>query len=165
MRHLVQTAVILSLVVVAACATMSNVDPPDVTLVDLQVGDVTVFETSLTATVRITNPNPEPLAVEGASFKLELDGRKIGSGTSSDVVVVPRLDSATLQVSFHLNNLSAVTRLRSVLEHDVVNWGLRGKVFIGGTYGTRSLAVEHAGRIDLEDRPLGQSTQPPLNVP
>jgi len=141
---------------VSGCASMSSVEAPDVTLVDLQVGDITVFETSLTATVRITNPNPDPLDIDGASFKLELDGRKIGTGTSSDALIVPRLDSATIEVNFHLNNIAAVTRLRSMLDHEVVDWGLRGKVFVRGAYGTRSLRVEHAGRIDLDAPTLPQ---------
>jgi LEA14-like dessication related protein len=152
MNHAVKLLSCLSMVVLAGCASMGPVEPPDVTLVNLEVTEVTPFETTLEAEVRIINPNPDPLAVEGASFKLELLDHKIGTGTSSATATVPALDSATVPVTFRLNNVAAVSRLRTVLEAEALDWRLRGTVFARNASGGRmSLEVEESGRLSFDD--------------
>jgi LEA14-like dessication related protein len=162
MNHAVKLLSCLSMVVLAGCASMGPVEPPDVTLVNLEVTEVTPFETTLEAEVRIINPNPDPLAVEGASFKLELLDHKIGTGTSSATATVPALDSATVPVTFRLNNVAAVSRLRTVLEAEALDWRLRGTVFARNASGGRmSLEVEESGRLSFDDMTTsGRSTAP-----
>jgi len=162
MHHAVKLLSSVSIVVLAGCASMEPVEPPDVTLVNLEVTEVTPFETTLEAEVRIINPNPEPLAVEGSSFKLEILDRKIGTGTSSATVTVPGLDSATVPVTFRLNNVAAVSRLRTILDADALDWRLRGTVFVRrGAGGRMNLKVEESGRLSLGDAATtGRSTAP-----
>jgi LEA14-like dessication related protein len=162
MNNIARMMSLLSMVVVAGCASMEPVEPPDVTLVNLEVTEVTTFETTLEAEVRIINTTPDPLAVEGASFKLELLDHKIGTGTSSASVVVPRLDSATVPVTFRLNNVAAVSRLRAILEAESLDWRLRGTVYARRDSGGRmSLKVEESGRLSLDDMTsTGSSTAP-----
>ena len=162
MNHAMKSLSLLSLTVLAGCASMEPVEPPDVTLVNVQVTEVTPFETTLEAEVRIINPNPDPLAVEGASFKLELLDRKIGTGTSSTATTVPALDSATVPVIFRLNNVAAVSRLRTIMEAEVLDWSLRGTVFARRASGGRmNLKVDESGRLSLDDMTsTGSSTAP-----
>ncbi len=156
MHHALKLLSSVSIVVLAGCASMEPIEPPDVTLVNLEVTEITPFETTLEAEVRIINPNPEPLAVEGSSFKLELLDRKIGTGTSSARVTVPGLDSATVPVTFRLNNVAAVSRLRTVLEAEALDWRLRGTVFASrGGGGRMNLKVEESGRLSLGDSATG----------
>jgi len=162
MHHAVKLLSFVSIVVIAGCASMEPVEPPDVTLVNLEVTEVTPFETTLEAEVRIINPNPEPLAVEGSSFKLELLDHKIGTGTSSARVTVPGLDSATVPMTFRLNNVAAVSRLRMFLEAEALDWRLRGTVYARRPTGGRmNLKVEESGRLSLDDSTMsGRSTAP-----
>jgi LEA14-like dessication related protein len=146
----------------AGCASMETLEPPGVTLVDIRSVEMTVFETTLEAKLRITNPNPEPLAVEGAAFKLYLDGKKVGSGTSPERVEVPRLSSALLRATVHINNASALLRLKEILEEQELHYGLRGKLYVARPNGTARIRIEREGRLDLE-RPLG--TPDSLNTP
>jgi LEA14-like dessication related protein len=135
----------------AACASTDPVEQPDVTLVDLRVGEVTVFETTLHAVVRVVNPSPEPLELEGASFKLDLEGRKIASGTAAASLSVPRLDSATMPVTFHVNNIAAFSKLRAVIEEEGFGWRLRGVLYSTGSWGRSRIRVERSGRLDLDE--------------
>jgi LEA14-like dessication related protein len=135
------------------CASMDTLEPPEVTLVDIRSVEMTVFETTLETKLRVTNPNPEPLAVEGAAFKLYLDGKKVGSGTSPDRVEVPRLSSALLRATVHINNASALLRLKEILEERELHYGLRGKLFVTRPNGTARIKIEREGRLDL-DQPL-----------
>ena len=128
---------------------MNTVEPLEVTLVDLEVTDITVFETTLAAKLRVTNPNPEAFTIQGASFKLYLEDTKVGSGTSNETFAVERLDSTVIDVLFHLNNASAILRLKDILEDDEVRYGIRGGLFMQGTFGSKKIKVEQTGHIDL----------------
>ncbi len=141
--------VLVALAVLTGCASLERAESPDVTLVDLRITDVTVFETSLEATVRVTNPNPEPLEIEGASFKLRLNGHKVGAGTAPAAATVAALDSVTVEARFHLSNLAALRRLQELLESEAVEYGLESRLFVRRPWGRSTLRAATSGRIDL----------------
>ena len=160
-----RTLVVATLFAVGAlsCTSMGSIEPLDVTLADLEVTEVTVFETTLVAKLRITNPNPEPFAIEGASFKLYLEDKKVGMGTSKESFTVDRLDSSVVDVLFHINNASALLRIKDILEDDNVSYGIRGGLFTQGAFGTKKLKVEKTGQIDLENRSPIDADRPDIN--
>ena len=159
--HLSAAAAALAIAIAAAaCSSLSPIEPLQLTLADLEVSEVTLFETTLLARLRVTNPNPEPFAVDGASFKLTLDGRKVGSGTTPGSFNVGRLDSVVVEAVFHINNASAVLRLKDVLQQKVVSYGITGSLFTQGTFGTRRIRVDKEGRLDL-----GEPILPPAEGP
>jgi LEA14-like dessication related protein len=143
--------VVAFLAAVLGCSTMSSLEPMEVTLTDLDVTEVTVFETSLVAKLRITNPNPDPITIDGASFKLYLEDKKVGSGTTKESFVVDRLDSNVIDVVFHINNASALLRLKDIFDDNDVNYGVRGALFTEGAFGTKKIRIEKTGHLDLSD--------------
>jgi len=144
---------------------MGSIEPLEVTLANLNVTEVTVFETTLVAKLRITNPNPEAFAIEGASFKLYLEDKKVGMGTSKESFTVDRLDSYVVDVVFHMNNASALLRLKDILEDKdkEVSYGVRGGLYTQGAFGTKKLKVEKTGRIDLEKMGSLENERPDIN--
>jgi LEA14-like dessication related protein len=142
-------AVALSVVAFAACTSMGSLEPPAVTLAGVEPTEVTMFETTVRVKLRISNPNPEPLTLEGASFKLRLEGQKIGQGLSSETVVIDRLDSTLLDVTFHVNNAVALLQLKEILEQEAVDYGIRAVLYTQGSWGTKKLKVEKEGRFDF----------------
>jgi LEA14-like dessication related protein len=153
----------LLLVNVLSCTSMGSIEPLDVTLANLKVTEVTVFETTLMAQLRITNPNPEAFTIDGASFKLYLEDKKVGTGTSKESFTVDRLDSSVVDVIFHINNASALLRIRDILESDDVSYGVRGGLYTQGTFGTKKLKVEKTGRIDLKNMGSLETDRPGIN--
>jgi LEA14-like dessication related protein len=147
------------------CTSMGSIEPLDVTLANLEVTEVTVFETTLVAKLRITNPNPEAFTIEGASFKLYLEDKKVGTGTSNESFTVDRLDSHVVDVVFHMNNVSALLRLKDILEDEDkdVSYDVRGGLYTQGAFGTKKLKVEKTGRIDLRNMGPIDADQPDLN--
>ena len=131
------------------CSTMASLEPLEVTLSDIEIPEVTVFETTLVAKLRITNPNPEGLTIDGGSFKLYLDDKKIGTGMTSETFTVDRLDSTVVDAVFHINNASAILRLKDIFQEKEVSYGVRGSLFTQGSFGTKKIKVEKTGRIDL----------------
>jgi len=145
------------------CTSMGSIEPLEVTLANLNVTEVTLFETTLVAKLRITNPNPDAFTIEGASFKLYLEDKKIGMGTSKESFTVDRLDSSVIDVIFHINNASALLRINDILEDDDVSYGIRGSLYTQGAFGTKKLKIEKMGRIDLKNRVPLETDRPDIN--
>ena len=110
-----------------------------------------MFATTVQVKLRVSNPNPEPMTLEGASFRLRLEGHKIGQGLSKESVVIDRLDSALLNVTFHVNNAVALLQLREIFQQEAVDYGIRAVLYTKGSWGTKKLKVEREGRFELEN--------------
>jgi LEA14-like dessication related protein len=141
---------------------MGSLEPLEVTLSNIQIPEVTVFETTLVANLRITNPNPEALTIDGGSFKLYLDDKNIGTGTTSETFTVERLDSTVVDAVFHINNASAILRLKDIFMENEVSYGVRGTLFTRGSFGTKKIKVEKTGRIDLTEMQPPATDEPDL---
>ena len=149
----VMTVAILIAAAGLGCASATDVEPLSVTLTNLEFTDVTVFETTLVAKLRITNPNPEAFEFEGASFTLYLEGKKVGTGTSPHPFTAPRLDSSLIDVTFHINNASALLRLKTILANEQITYSVRGTLFTAGSFGGGKIKVEREGTLDLDEMP------------
>ena len=73
------------MVLASGCATLTDFDPPRVTMESLRAlpteGAVPRFEIKL----RVTNPNTDALDIAGVSYSLELLGRELLHGVTRDV--------------------------------------------------------------------------------
>ncbi len=135
----------------AGCASLGLIEP-EVTLVNLEFTDLTLFETSGVFTVRLANENPEPLVVDGGVYNLYLGGWKIGKGLSDRRLEVPPLSTATDEIELHLSNLAIATQLRSIWESRVFDYELKARIYLQRPYGRRTMRIESAGRFDLDAR-------------
>ncbi len=151
--------------VAAGCATTTALEEMEITLADLQFTEATLFETTMVARMRVANPNPDPLAFEGASFKLYLDDRKVGTGMAPEPFTVDALATTVVDVTFHLNNATAIFRIVDVLKDKrEVAYGVRGSLFTDSALGRRKLKVEKMGTFDLENLEVPQSIEPPSDT-
>ncbi len=152
----------LLLAAVAGCVSSGAIEDLEVTLSGLQFTDTTLFETTMVATIRVANPNPDPISFEGASFKLYLDDRKVGTGLVPEPFTVDGLGSTVVNATFYVNNATAVFRIVDVLrEKREISYGVRGSLFTDGTFGRRALRVERMGRLDLEHLEVPQAVDRP----
>lgn len=142
-------ALVLLTLFLAGCASMGG-EPPQVTLTNLEAVEATMFETTFKATVRITNVRPDPIQAKGMAIKLYLGGVKIGTGTSPEVLEVPALGSATTVLTIHVNNVAVLTRIKPILETKVIDYAMKGKLYVAARWGTSSLKLAGSGRLDLQ---------------
>jgi len=146
--------VFVAMVLVSGCATTGGLIPPDVSLVNVELVDATLFESTFNLEVRIANDNPEPLTLDGAVVKLELDGRKFGRGTSAERIEVPRMGSVVQQMELHLSHVALATKIRDVIESKAVNYSMRGYVYVlKPSGGTKRVPIEREGSLDLSGGP------------
>ena len=139
----------LILIVVDRLRFFGLLAKPEITLVDLDLTDLTLFETSGIFTVRLANENPEPLAVSGGVYNLYLGGWKIGKGLSNHAIEIPALGTATDEVELHLSNLAIATQIRSLYESGIVDYRIKAKIYIERSYGRRSMTINNEGRFDF----------------
>lgn len=142
-------AALLLCVPLASCTTL-GLAPPDITLVNLEFKDLTLFETSGVFTVRLANENPEPLVVEGGAYSLYLGGIRVGKGLSDHRLEVPPLGTATDDVELFVNNLAMATRLKEIFDTGVADYQIKAKVYVRGSYGRRTLKVTQSGQFDFK---------------
>jgi LEA14-like dessication related protein len=158
----VGTTAVVALFAVAmttGCATTDALEEMEITLTDLQFTEATLFETTMVAKIRVTNPNPDPLAFEGASFKLYLDDRKVGTGLAPDPFSTEGLDTTIVPVTFYLNNATALLRVVDVLKDKrEVGYGVKGSLFMDSSWGRRKLKVEKMGSLDIENLEVPEAT-------
>lgn len=141
---------VIAAVAVSGCVTTDPMEPPGVTLVDLDIVDATLFESTLDVAVRISNDNPEPVVIDGAVIKLELNGIKVGKGASDERVELPRLGSVVRRVELHMNHLAMATRIKGIIEAKVLDYGVTGKVYVVRPSGSvRGMSFESRGQLDL----------------
>jgi len=137
---------------ITGCATVEPFTAPDVTLVDVRFEELTVFETSGTFTVRLSNENPEPMVVDGAVYKLYLGGQKVGKALSDARIELPRLGSSVYEVDVYINNVALVARLLTLGQEKGLDYTIQGKLYVERPYGTRRLRFSRDGRIDFDAR-------------
>ena len=143
------------------CSSTDELEEMGVTLTNIEFKDSTLFEAVMVATIRVSNPNPEPFEFEGESFKLILDDRKVGTGLAPDAFAVDRLGTTTVDVTFHINTATAMFRVIDVLrDQREINYGIQGALFVTTSYGRRKLKVNKMGTLDLENLDVPQSIEP-----
>ena len=156
-RSLSCLLVVASLV---GCTSLGLVQPPGVTLVNLQFTDLTVFETTGRLTLRLTNENPEALTIEGGAFTLFLNGAKVGKGLTSELMEVPSFESTVQDVPIYINNLALANRLIEILEQPQVDYRIRARLRLKVPYGTRRLNSEYRGTFSANERESPRSLVP-----
>lgn len=135
--------------VASGCSSTAQLEPLGVNLVNLEVQEITLFEASLVAEVRITNPNPDPIEITGGSLKLLLDGKKAGTALAREPFEVAAFDSTLVDMFVTVNTASAVTRIPMLLEKDSISYGVSGAFYSDGPFGRVRHAVERSGALDL----------------
>lgn len=164
-RRLALAGVLGGLVVALGCTSLEPMEPLGVNLVDLELQEITLFEATLMAKIRVSNPNPDPLQFSGGSLKLLLNDRKIGTAMTSRAFAVAGFESTVIDMTVHVNTASAITRIPALLEQDKVSYGVRGALYSQGSFGTHKHLVERSGSLDLgalgEDAPSAAAPSTP----
>jgi LEA14-like dessication related protein len=135
----------------AGCASISNDDSVQVSLVNLTSGDATPWETTLVFTVRIQNAMPDAIIVTGGAHKIYLDGSYIGQGLSNSRVEIPRLGDATQEVTVRLHNWTLARALVEISKKGDVQYEVRSTIYIDRGGHNSTIKTSRQGSMSLKD--------------
>ncbi|HYH47059.1 MAG TPA: LEA type 2 family protein [Thermoanaerobaculia bacterium] len=144
-RRLFGAVLILISVLISGCSAFDLVRP-EVSLADIRLADVSLLETTVVLTLRIVNGNSFPLSLEGAVYDLSIDGQRVGRGSSSAPLDVPRLSSATHDITLHLRNSEVLRALRNALSGGGVDYRIEARHWVDTPLGRRAIDTVGQGR-------------------
>ena len=151
---------LLAAILVGACALLpTGLEPPRVSLVNIEPQAMTLFEQRYRVSIRIQNPNPQPLRLRGLSYRLDLNGRELASGVGRSAAEIPGLGEAVVTTELLSSVFALVEQLR-LLEASggALRYSLEGTLHLAG--GQR-LPFQRRGEIDFRPPPPGPSTGSP----
>ena len=131
---------------------LKPITPPEVQLTNLTIKDVTVFETTLDATVRLENLSNEQISFESSTHKLFINDFEIGTGRGIGSVVVPPLGTTETKVRFNVGNLSFINNVRSLVESQRFEYKMVSDFYRTSFGILGSTTVVKDGRLDLSQR-------------
>ena len=140
----------------ASCATFARREGVQVSLVNLALGESTVWETAVHFTTRIQNELPEPVVLNGAVHKIYLNGTYVGEGLSNERLEIPRLSTATQNITVHLRTVAMLTKLRGIIDAQAVDYTMTSLLYTESQGRYRAV---RKSRLDLKD------FQPPATAP
>lgn len=122
-------ALCLAVLLTGCAALRPPLEAPHVTLTDLRLLDMTLFEQRYGVKIRVQNPNPIELPITGTNFRLDVNDNELGRGVSNQKVTVPAYGEAVMEIQLTSNLARIIDQLRSVesgkgtsLHYRLVGW-------------------------------------------
>jgi len=125
---------IVSTLILAGCASLQGTEPPRVGLANLQLVEASGLEQRYRVQIRVSNPNPEPLRIEGVAYDLFLNGSKFLSGLGAVDTVIPAYGDAVLDTTA-TSTLFGIARQIQALssrEGGGLSYRLEGRLAVAG---------------------------------
>lgn len=135
----------------AACASLDEAVPPEVSLSNVRLVGGGLLDQELLVDLRIRNPNNFELPLDGLSFKLELNGQPFADGFTNEAVTVPRLGEAKLPVTASINLIDLVQQMLALGRRGDLTYRIDGLAYLRGLT-ERTVPYEKSGRLRLMPR-------------
>lgn len=150
MRRVIKSSLFAGIILLlTACASLRPV-PPEVSLLSLQLENLTLSHAIMSADLSLYNPNDFPLDIRRAVYALSLDGIKVAQGQAGKKVHIAAHDtgSLTLRLSSSYLNLLRIGRNRQ--QKTDIPFVIDGQVTLGG-FGvlSRTVSFKEEGIIPL----------------
>jgi LEA14-like dessication related protein len=147
----------LACLLLAGCTSLPlGVLAPKVSVADIGVKSLGLFEQRFDLSLRLTNPNDFDLNIEGLDFELEVNDRPFAKGLASDKTVLPAASSTIMQVEAVTESRNILSQMKT-LPFEVLKEGVpyrvKGRV---KTDKTDWLPFELKGVYGGESKPKGQ---------
>ena len=136
------------LFLLAGCATAPKIEPLEVTLADIVPGQMSLLEQEYAVKLKVQNPNNFDVALDGAAFQVDLNGKAFAKGVARQSVTVPKYGDAVVEGTC-ISDLSGVLAQISQLTQgapEKFSYRIKGK--LGRSDGT-SIPFDKVGEVDL----------------
>ena len=153
LRRVFAVGALAALLLSAGCAGFgSRLEPPQLSVVGVEIVRGDLFEQRFKARMRVQNPNDRSIAVRGVSYTLQIGCEELGRGLSGSSFTVPALGEAEFDMLVTVNFAGTVMRLleraRSDGLPDSLSYRLRGEVKLAEGL-VRTIPFDEKGAVKL----------------
>lgn len=149
----------------ASCAMVGEVEPPLVSLADLKLGRMGIFEQEARITLRLRNPNNEAMPLDGAKFNIKLNGEPFARGVSNESVTIPRLGEATMDATMVVSTFDVLNQFLAMGNLQALTYELDGTAYYSGLgFMRRSAPFSQTGKLKLGGGSGGGNQVPGLDA-
>ncbi len=147
-RRLAGLAVaMLGLTALGGCAGLRlGMQKPEVTVANIRLLDGNLLEQRFLLTLRVMNPNTSEIAIEGLTFKVDLNGQPFAKGVGNQPVVVPRLGEALVEVTATTGLGGLLRQLKAFKGREKVDYRISGRLVTGNFGG---IDFDQTGEVEL----------------
>ncbi|MGK0298589.1 MAG: LEA14-like dessication related protein [Gammaproteobacteria bacterium] len=136
--------------IIVGCAGMpSDFEEPALSVTNIALRNSTGLTPEFDIVLNITNPNREPLDIDGMSYEIYLEGNKVVSGVSNNFPLIEPYSEVDVNVKAKLNLLESINLLRDLTKGSQNNIGYKliAKLDIGRSY--PRIHIQKTGIISL----------------
>ncbi len=137
----------LGLTALGGCAGLRlGMQKPEVTVANIRLLDGNLLEQRFLLTLRVMNPNTSEIAIEGLTFKVDLNGQPFAKGVGNQPVVVPRLGEAMVEVTATTGLGGLLRQLKAFKGREKVDYRISGRLVTGNFGG---IDFDQTGEVEL----------------
>jgi len=144
-------------ILIAGCASLpGQIEPPSLSIANINLLDVTLLEQKYRIQLRIQNPNSFDLPIDGLAYELEVNDKPFAKGLSNHPVTVPRYGSEMLDVE-GVSTFAGLFRQLAELERNRqsnLRYRIKGKLNLSNV--PSPVTFDNQGEIDLSLKGMGQ---------
>lgn len=118
----------------SACASApSDFDDPEVSVVSFKPLNSAGITPNFEIVFQITNPNREPLEIEGMSYSITLAGNKVMSGVANDLPMIEPYDKAEVTLNATADLFGGIKLLTGLMDNQNKNidYEFKAKIDVG----------------------------------
>ena len=145
-------AVILVFLALAGCAGVGKqLDPPRISLANIQVQEVTGLETAFQIQLRVFNANDVDLNVKGIKAELEINGQPFATGVSNTPVEIPSYGTELVTITVYSSVIKMFKSIYGLKDSEELKYRLNGKLRVSGNNMLpTTLPFESEGQVTLK---------------
>ncbi|HTN06557.1 LEA type 2 family protein [Agriterribacter sp.] len=142
------TCLVLAVVLIS-CRQLTA--PEYIDVADVQVSGKSLTNTTLSANVRLYNPNKSNLVFKSGNLDIFVDNRLLGHTELDSTIYISKLDTFQIPVDVQVDINNVIGNALSLAMKDSVLLRIEGKIRIGksGVFITRPVRYEQKERLNL----------------
>ena len=141
---------ILVVSVFAGCATTGRIsESPYISLSNIELVSMGVFEQRYRIMLRIKNPNDISIPIKGMSYAIFINGKEFANGVSNKPVIIPEYGEEVIEIEATSDLTRILSQLQELISGGIekVSYRLAGKAKLSNRI--RRLSYEYKGELDL----------------
>ncbi|UCD79876.1 MAG: LEA type 2 family protein [Desulfobacterales bacterium] len=142
---------IFSIVLLTNCAGIGKrLEPPRISLANIQVQEFTGFETVFQIKLRVFNTNDVGLDVKGIEADLAINGKPFATGVSKAGVQIPSFETRLVPVTVYSSVIDIFKSVQGLQKAEQLTYTLKGKLRVAADNApAATLPFESEGQLTL----------------